>query len=122
MSEHILNREAIYLAGIWLTLELSELLIILTREAQEHYDRHSDEDILSALDFMDLEPETAAQFLEGFMYDRRKGVNKMGEYTKESLEAMTVKGLRDLVVSKDIDLGIEFDELIDTIVDVLNGD
>lgn len=64
ISGHVLDREAIYLSGIWLTWELAEVLIMLTREAQEHYDRHTDEEILMALDFISLEPEIAVQFLE----------------------------------------------------------
>lgn len=64
MSEHILDREAMFLSGVWLTLEFAELLIMLTREAQDYYDRHDDEDILAALDIKDLEPMAAAWFLE----------------------------------------------------------
>lgn len=54
------------LAGMLLSDELVEILVMETREAQKWYDRFSDEEIIGALDMMALEPETAAQFLEDF--------------------------------------------------------
>lgn len=52
------------LAGVWMTEELAQELILQTKEAYNYMRRHSDEEILDALDLTGLEPGLAAWFLE----------------------------------------------------------
>lgn len=52
------------LAGVWMTEELVQELILQTKESYNYMRRYSDEEIIVALDFTGLEPELAGQILD----------------------------------------------------------
>lgn len=61
--------QAYEVAGIWISGEFAQELILRTREELLWYGSHTDDQILIALDIKGCCPSVAAQFLEGFMAD-----------------------------------------------------